>query len=68
MLAFSGMMLICYCLLETLQLSAMMLVFLVIGPTTLCGGAAVFAMSAYSYIADTTSSKNRTVRTGKLKT
>lgn len=57
-------MLIFYLLLEKLKLSALLLTMFVIGPITITGGASVYCMSAYSYIADTTTNKNRTVRTG----
>ncbi|OXA62353.1 solute carrier family 46 member 3 [Folsomia candida] len=66
MLSFSGMMILCYFLLDKVKLNALTLTLLVMGPITLSGGGHVFGMSAYSYIADTTSEKSRTLRTGVL--
>jgi len=60
------MILIYHVFLRSAHISVLGLMWLVGLPMTLSGGAAVFAMSAYSYIADTTTPKNRTVRTGVL--
>lgn len=57
-------MLICYFLLG--KINALSLSLLAMLPITISGGGVVFSMSAYSYISDTTTSKNRTVRTGLL--
>ncbi|OXA63563.1 proton-coupled folate transporter [Folsomia candida] len=64
--SYSGLMLLGYFLLGKVKLTAMALTLMVVGPITITGGGAVFAMSAYSYIADTTSEKSRTLRTGVL--
>jgi len=48
------------------KLSAIQMYFLIMIPSTVTGGTVVFAMSAYSYIADTTTTENRTLRTGLL--
>jgi len=56
--------LVCYFLMGKLTVIQISLVTKL--PMTITGGAVVFAMSAYSYIADTRTIKNRTVRTGVL--
>lgn len=46
------------------KIAALPMAFLVMFPMTLTGGIVVFGMSAGSYICDTTTPKNRTVRMG----
>jgi len=48
------------------KLSAMQASLLIMIPSSVAGGGVVFAMSAYAYISDTTTTENRTVRTGML--